>query len=169
MDKIKLKNKNSGIAGGKRGFSIVELMIVVAIIGIMSTVVMVSFNSPKSGVRLKAAQSEFVSAIKLAQSYALQGKIPPNGDKASAYGVSFTNNTKSYVIFYTDSDGDRTLESYSLADKNVTLASSVGGGGRFLFSVPDGNFSGSAATVTLTYNGTTRQIQISSGGAIVEN
>ena len=159
MNRTKLKKKIAG-------FSLVELMIVVAIIGIMSSIVLVSFNSPKAGVRLKAAQSELVSSIKMAQSFALQGKIPATGSKASAYGVEFID-SQNYQLFYVDSSGEHALEVYSLAEKNVSLTSSAGT--RFMFSVPDGNFSGGAAIITFDYNGTTKQIQILTGGAVIEN
>lgn len=88
-----------------KAFTLIELLIVIAIIGIMSSVIFVSINSNKSAARLQTAQREVSSAIKLAQAYALQGKnqeypvgsgtfITPCG-----YGFRFTDTTN-YEIFY---------------------------------------------------------------------
>jgi len=159
----------SKLKRNKAGFSLVELMVIVGIIALISTSVMISFRAPKAGTRLKATQSEVASAIKLAQSYALQGKIPAVGVRASQYGFEFTDN-QHYRIFYTDSSGIQSLEEYSLADKNISLTSPALGETRFTFSVPDGTFGGSPAIFTFTHgDGSTRQIQILSGGAVVEN
>lgn len=91
-----------------KAFTLIELMAVIAIIGIMSAVAFVSLNSTKSASRLKTAQREVTSIIKLAQTYALQGKnqeypvgsgtfITPCG-----YGFRFkdTSDITNYEIFY---------------------------------------------------------------------
>ncbi|MCX6761804.1 MAG: GspH/FimT family pseudopilin [Candidatus Moranbacteria bacterium] len=150
-----------------KGFSFVELMVVIAIIGIMVAVVTVSFGGSRATTRLKAAQDEVTSAIKLAQSYALQGKIPAAGVKPSAYGFKFTSN-QSYQIFYVAGGVETALETYSLSDKGVTLTSPAPASTRLTFDLPNGNFGGNSGTLTFTYSGKSRQIDISSGGAVVE-
>jgi len=88
-----------------RGFSFIELLTVIAIIGIMSAVAFVSLSSSKSSAKLSAAQREVAGAIKLAQSYALQGRMETDEAGGSGlavpcgYGFHFISPTD-YEIFY---------------------------------------------------------------------
>lgn len=84
-----------------RAFSLIELLTVIAIIGIISAVAFVSLNSNKSASRLKTAQREVTSTIKLAQTYALQGKTQ-GGVTPCGYGFRFkdTSNIINYEVFY---------------------------------------------------------------------
>ena len=73
---------------------------VVAIIAIMSAVGFASLQSAKSASRLKTAKREVAATIKLAQSYALQGKMQ-NGATPCGYGFRFPDNDNvNYEIFY---------------------------------------------------------------------
>lgn len=90
-----------------RAFTLVEMLLVMAIIGIMSAVLFASLTSNRSASRLKAAQREVASTIKLAQTYALQGKTQDNSGVQTTpcgYGIFFTNIT-SYKLFYNDLNG----------------------------------------------------------------
>lgn len=92
---MKLKTKLSG-------FTFLELVIIISIIGIGASVAIVSLNSSKSYAKLKAAQADTATAIKMAQSFALQGKTQ-SGEKACGYGFRFTDN-QNYEIFYVKLD-----------------------------------------------------------------
>ena len=83
---------------------------VITIMGIMSSVGFVSLQSSKVDSRLKAAQGEVSTTIKLAQSYALQGKTQNIGGENKTpcgYGFRFTD-ASHYVIFYNTPLGGRT-------------------------------------------------------------
>lgn len=84
-------------------FTLIELLIVIGIIGIMSVVGIVSLGSGKSKLKLQSAQREVAATIKLAQSYALQGKTQ-NGATPCGYGFRLDPNDstdkKKYEIFY---------------------------------------------------------------------
>jgi prepilin-type N-terminal cleavage/methylation domain-containing protein len=83
-----------------KAFSLIELMIVMAIIGILSVVIIAGLTSSRSSTRLKSAQREVASVIRLAQSYALQGKTQ-NGITPCGYGFRFAGgNETDYEIFY---------------------------------------------------------------------
>lgn len=81
-----------------RAVTLIEMMVVIAIIGIITSVTIVSFQSGKSDFRLQAAQREVTATIKLAQGYALQGKTQ-GGVTPCWYGFRFTS-VERYEIFY---------------------------------------------------------------------
>jgi prepilin-type N-terminal cleavage/methylation domain-containing protein len=86
-----------------KAVSLMEVLVVIAIIGIMTTVGFVSLDSGKSQAKLQAAQREIASVIKLTQSYALQGKVAPDGATPCGYGIRFDpadSSKMSYEIFY---------------------------------------------------------------------
>jgi prepilin-type N-terminal cleavage/methylation domain-containing protein len=96
--KLKITDKH-------KAFTFVELLMAIAIVGIMTAVGFASLNSGKVTTKLQAAQREVASTIKLAQSYALQGKtVTPGGTSPCGYGFRFdpTDGAKTkYAIFYT--------------------------------------------------------------------
>ena len=90
---MKIKNKNKN-----KGFTFLEVMVTISVIAILSSIGLVSLTSSKSVTRLKNAQSEVAATIKMAQSYALQGKKPTSGT-ACGYGFQFTG-SGTYRIYY---------------------------------------------------------------------
>jgi len=87
-----------------RAFTLNEIIMVMAIISILSLVGFLALRGARSVSQFKAAQREVASTIKLAQSYALQGKLQadPAGSgliSPCGYGFHFKNETE-YEIFY---------------------------------------------------------------------
>lgn len=58
----------------KKGFTLIELMIVVAIVGIMTAATMVSLSSGREAKQVEGEARKFASAIRELQNYALTGK-----------------------------------------------------------------------------------------------
>ena len=90
-----------------KAFTLVELIIVIAVIGIMTSVGMVSFQTSRNTHKVEAAANEVAATIKLAQSYALQGKAADDGSgnmvTPCGYGFRFDpgdSNLQQYEIFY---------------------------------------------------------------------
>lgn len=86
-----------------KAFSLVELVTVIAIVSIMLGVAVVSLLPARTSAKLDAAGREVAANIKLAQSYALQGKaVKDSGNNVvpCGYGVNIKDTTE-YQIFYT--------------------------------------------------------------------
>ncbi len=58
----------------KKGFTLIELMIVVAIVGIMTAATMVSLSSGREAKQVEGEARKFASLVREAQNYALTGK-----------------------------------------------------------------------------------------------
>lgn len=84
----------------QKGFTLVELLITTAVIVILTVAAIVSYSGTKSMVKLETAQQDVSSALRLAQSHALQGKI--YGTSAPCgFGIRFRGNPiNAYDIFY---------------------------------------------------------------------
>ena len=103
----------------RRGFTIVELLIVIVVIGILAAITIVSFNGVQNRAKQAAAQTAVAQANKKIIAYAVQNsdQYPPdlatagvvNGDTTfqysynntaspRTYGVTATNGTASYYL-----------------------------------------------------------------------
>ena len=176
-----------------KGFSFIEVMIVISIIGIMSAVGMVGFNSSKSKTRLELSQRTLTAAIKLAQSYAIQGRVQES-QVPCGYGVVFTS-TAEFRIFYNISSAGKdcqeinaepTLSNFKYnagtsrlidlfkLEKDVFLDSPVFVNSGVYFSTPRAsayNYSGvslGTQAYTLKYNSSTKTVTVGSEGSVTE-
>jgi prepilin-type N-terminal cleavage/methylation domain-containing protein len=139
-----------------QGFSLMELMMVIAIIGIMTVVGFASTSSIKKNSLLRASQNEIASAIKLVQSYALQGKTindAGNWVVPCEYGFEFTDKS-SYRTFYalTCGDAGTTLANYNLVGVVLENPSSVGDTS-MTFSIPSATLSPGPVSITIAIDG----------------
>ena len=71
----------------KKGFTIIELVVIMTIIGIVAVVVIVS-GSPKSSVRLHAACQKLAADLRYMQGMAIAQQV--------RFGISFDPNNESY-------------------------------------------------------------------------
>jgi type II secretory pathway pseudopilin PulG len=162
-----------------KGYSLLELLTIVAIMGILLTAFMVSLDKSSSDAKLISAQREVASAIKTAKSYALQGKTNAAGNVPGYWGIKFTD-TSTYVIFHsanTAGGGHTTKETYTLKN-GVVLSSPVLSVGppnntAIYFDVPNGQ---AVLPTSPTFDialqlGTlpAKTITTNSGGVITEN
>lgn len=169
------------------GFTFIEVMIVVTIMIILAVVALVSMDSARSNSALDAATRQVTAAIKLAQSYALQGK-KEDGNTVCGFGLRFINNN-TYQIYYNEFDsaggymdcGDQnknmsSSEQYnkiSLSDSTGTLPSGItvnnASAVDMYFEVPDATVNG-AGDIDLYYAGHSGKIiTMDSQGVVTVN
>lgn len=155
-----------------KGVTFMELMVVIAIISIMSAIGFSLWQSTKGESYLRDAQREVASAIKTAQSYALQGRLR-GGEVPCEYGVSI-NHPNIYRIIYRQACGGSidTLEEFTL--KNGTTFDNQNGH-YMLFNIPFANVTTATWTTSLIgqldlrHGGKIKTITIDSNGNVAEN
>lgn len=92
------------------GFSLVELLVVVAIFIIITSVVLINQNKFSSNVAIQNLAYQIGLAIRQAQVYGLsvRGSNANGADTFdTAFGVHFDDSSKTSFIFYADSDSDK--------------------------------------------------------------
>lgn len=98
---------------GKRseaGFTLIELLVVIFIIGIITTVVIVSFRAGDKRKTLQLGVEEVNSLIRDAQSRSLSGQVNQSGSfPPGGYGV-YVGLNESYAILFQDLNSDQKYE-----------------------------------------------------------
>lgn len=82
----------------KRGFTLIEILVVVTIIAIGATVTILSMGNGRTVRELEAAAREFASGVREAQNYALTGKQATPGTDPCWYRMSWSGSQ--YVLAY---------------------------------------------------------------------
>jgi prepilin-type N-terminal cleavage/methylation domain-containing protein len=139
----------------KKGFSFLELMVVLSIISIMTVVAIVSFQSKRVGTDLESSALEVTAAIREAQNNALTGKKPdPNFVPCDYIFQKKDGSDSQYEIVYHYRDGagvcttgtaTNNYATYSLKNRVIfkNFSSAI------TFNIPFGNTS-SETTIELS-------------------
>lgn len=148
-----------------RGFTLIEVIIVVAIIGIVSAMILVSFSGQRQTRNMERAANEALAALREAQNYALSGRAGTISENNSYYGVNFTAGAAYSLV---SSSG--TIASYSLKNGvTVSAASSV----RFVLPRGEVYIGGSALSgshrITLVNGSASRYLCVYATGRIIDN
>lgn len=156
----------------RRGFSIIELMIVMAIILIMTTVLFVNRGNSRAQNDVDAATRLVAAQIRALQNESLTGKRIKDGTiMKNANQHIFTVNSSdliTYNISYKDSSGgsiNAGTQSFNLTKKRVKFDSAVS----FYFESPRGDVA-SKQDIVLKSNddSVTRHICVSVNGNVTE-
>lgn len=107
MNKTATKISN----GAKKGVTLIEMVIAIAIIGIMATATVFSLNENKNAKQAEVAAREVAASIRQVQNSALNGKQDGGNPlrKICGYGFYFANalpNEYKFFYNYTDNAGD---------------------------------------------------------------
>lgn len=92
---------NNKISKTKKAFSLIELIIVIAIVVIMTAVLFVNRNSGRASSDVKNVSRQVAAQIRALQNEALNGKSV-GSQNVCWYGFKTTNGSKAYSIEYSD-------------------------------------------------------------------
>lgn len=145
----------------KRGFTVIELLVVIFIVGIMSTILVVNWRKNEKTYLVRRTAQEIVQNIRKAQDLALTGKKIGTDDVPPYYGVYFDKQSTTQYIVFGDRNGNGTYQPEG-QDVNVETSTlnpgveiynlSTGTKLNVVFSVPDGftTISGSVTQATIS-------------------
>jgi prepilin-type N-terminal cleavage/methylation domain-containing protein len=142
---------------GRRGFSLIELMVVVAIVGIMISVTLISMNATREKKAVETAAREVAAVVREAQTYALTGKGLQNQLTSCKFTFNWGNiaNTDYRIT-------DCKTAIYTLKNGVVFLNS-----GTIDFNVPFSMLPG-ASTITVQKGSSSYNICIYTSGIVKE-
>lgn len=108
----------------KKGFTIIEVVIVAVLIGIISAIAIPRFGKVMTKLKMKASGRDIISQLRLARSYAVSQKEP--------FGVYFDTENNQFLLFkdlvslssQTYDSGDSTIKTFTLpGDINFSYSS----------------------------------------------
>lgn len=133
----------------KKGFTLIEALVVIFVIGTISSMMIVNWRKNESQYQLQRVAQEIVQNIRKTQDFALSGKRifwAPTGEwKVPDYGIYFQRLNPTYFI-YVDvigNDGYQSpedlIETTTRVEAGIEI-SSFGGGNNLsvIFEVPNG-------------------------------
>lgn len=112
----------------KRGFSLIELTVVVGISAILATIILVNFQSLRTQQEVTAAGNDLTSKIREVQNFVLSGKIINGTDAADAYEIRFTYPATIYAIYHEVDLVQNLLETVDLPQNMQVGQLTVGAG-----------------------------------------
>jgi len=156
------------------GFTMTELLVVIFIIGLLSTSVLISFRNNERGYALDQSAQQLISNLRKAQNMAMN-KV--NIDGYNSYGI-YAKVNENYYIIYADKNGNNTYQSSDEVIETINLSNNVkiNNGLDVFFKSPDPKayINGSdvvdlSGSIVLGINGAFKTIIITTAGLIQKN
>ena len=159
----------------RQGFTLVELLIVMGLVGILLSLTVANIIRPQNTASLAAAVDNLVADIKSQQLKTMSGDSM-SATTAQQHGLRFTTN--GYTLFkgaaYSAGDTDNLAVTFENGVNLATTLPVVSGASQLLFDKGDGDvtsFNASANVITLTNvnTGETKTITVNRYGALTVN
>lgn len=114
----------------QEGFTLVELLVVVGIVAVMSSIVLVQFGAGNDDAELQSAESIVETDLRTILTWAQSGRKCCGGSAPNGYGIVYTIGDAGYDIYadfngdhiYTSGGGstDQIVEAVLFADQQIT-------------------------------------------------
>ncbi len=111
----------SGFPRTARGFTLIEVIVVIAIIGIMTVFALHSYNQSKRMKAADASINELASWLSEMRNNAVTGEIPRSGRIPCNYGFRPRSGNTSYELTVTTKNGASSNESCGVAGNTGTV------------------------------------------------
>ncbi len=95
---LKFSMRNQNIKK-QSGFTIIELLVVCAIMATVATIGIINWNSQRSARTLTIAQNELITNIRKVQSYAVSSRNTPTGDAAKYYVIEVSQDAITLPVY----------------------------------------------------------------------
>lgn len=110
-----------------RGFTIVELLIVIVVIGVLAGVAIVAYNGIQRRARAAATESERTAVVKAIRQFAVMNSnnLPESQSDLSSVGLGSMSNKITDVGYTSWTAGNTPKDKYRVRNGNWTTASNV--------------------------------------------
>lgn len=122
-----------------RAFTLIEVVVVMAIISIMTGVIMVSFGSGRTQKELETNAREFASVVREAQNYALTGREAIADTTPCSFGIAWSGGN--YNVSYVYKTGGACTQSSIVGSYSLKNGVTFDNAGSFNFSLPHASLS----------------------------
>lgn len=112
---------NAGLRPRPRGFTLIELMVTLAVLGVMMAIAIPSFRYVQNSSRLSAAANELVATLQLARMEAIRSNARVVVCASSAGTACDNSTTASGVLVFTDTNGDNILSAGEVTLRTSTV------------------------------------------------
>jgi len=109
MKKLFKIKKNRGPARRQAGMTYVEIIVVLGIFAVMSSIIMFNYRIFQAKVDIKSLASDIALKIVEAQKSSLSGKLPTTAQPPTwkpSYGVYFTSGSTTSFTYFADTSGN---------------------------------------------------------------
>ena len=107
------------------GFTLIEMLVVLAVIGIITGVVLTNYRKGEKQYELQMAKQKIISEIRRVENMSLgavefKGEVPKGG-----FGISFDKDASSYYYIFADKDGEKDYDGTGELVRKVNLPSKI--------------------------------------------
>jgi len=111
----------------KKAFTLMEVLVIMAVIGIISTMLIVNWRKNEKRYQLQRTAQEIVQSIRTAQDMALNSLKLAEEEIPLSYGVYFNKNINSSYVIFGDVNGNNSYQTPSsdILVEKVLIESSI--------------------------------------------